>query len=254
MVWRANYDPFGKAEINAASSQSLNIRFPGQYYDQETELHFNYYRYLDPESGRYLTSDPIGLDGGLNTYAYVGNNPLYWIDPLGLDPYLVGRPLQGRAGNYAGHMYIVTGASYVGDPNATVYSYGRSNDSKRHGRNTVFGLTGLVDNNTTGFSATTHAGDIQNWLNLGASTCSTKNENSSPIPTSDTDVDNWATRLKPTTKYLLPVPLLGRVDAVNSNSAAQAVANRASGTNVTQPIGSIFGYPGSGQWRRVRFR
>ena len=45
---------------------------------------YNYFRYYDPETGRYITSDPIGLLGGLNTYVYVGNNPLYWVDLLGL--------------------------------------------------------------------------------------------------------------------------------------------------------------------------
>jgi RHS repeat-associated protein len=61
-----------------------NLRFPGQYYDEETGLHYNYFRTYDSSTGRYLESDPIGLWGGLNSYGYVGSNPLSAIDPLGL--------------------------------------------------------------------------------------------------------------------------------------------------------------------------
>ena len=71
----------------------------GQYFDQETGLHYNYHRYYDPGTGRYLTPDPIGLEGGINLFSYTYNNPLNNIDPLGLDwfrpedhAYAVGRP------------------------------------------------------------------------------------------------------------------------------------------------------------------
>jgi RHS repeat-associated protein len=61
-----------------------NLRFAGQYFDNETRLHYNYFRNYDPETGRYISSDPIGLAGGLNTYGYVRGSPLLYIDPLGL--------------------------------------------------------------------------------------------------------------------------------------------------------------------------
>ncbi|MTD29437.1 RHS repeat-associated core domain-containing protein, partial [Erwinia sorbitola] len=63
-----------------------NLRFAGQYYDEETGLHYNTLRYYDPGSGSFTQPDPIGLRGGLNLYAYAPN-PLIYIDPLGLSPY-----------------------------------------------------------------------------------------------------------------------------------------------------------------------
>uniref|UniRef100_UPI002029833C RHS repeat-associated core domain-containing protein n=1 Tax=Caballeronia sp. GAWG2-1 TaxID=2921744 RepID=UPI002029833C len=59
------------------------IRFPGQYVDEETGLHYNRNRYYDPATGRFISKDPIGLAGGLNPFQYA-NNPISWIDPLGL--------------------------------------------------------------------------------------------------------------------------------------------------------------------------
>ena len=84
VVWEAWYEPFGEAHIHPSSSVVNNHRFPGQYYDQETGLHYNYHRYYDPRTGRYITPDPIGQVGGINLYPYAENNPINLIDPLGL--------------------------------------------------------------------------------------------------------------------------------------------------------------------------
>ncbi|WP_258953908.1 RHS repeat-associated core domain-containing protein, partial [Yersinia similis] len=66
------------------------LRYPGQYSDDETGLHYNTFRYYDPEIGRFSTQDPIGLAGGINLYQY-GPNPLTWIDPWGLTPWEFGK-------------------------------------------------------------------------------------------------------------------------------------------------------------------
>ena len=88
-VWEAEYEPFGKATVNEDPDGDgklviNNLRFPGQYFDAETGLHYNYYRDYDPVTGRYLQPDPIGLMGGLNPYRYVRNNPINFVDPFGL--------------------------------------------------------------------------------------------------------------------------------------------------------------------------
>ena len=84
VVWSATYDGFGKATVDPASTVTNNLRFPGQYADAETGLHYNWNRYYDSSTGRYTTIDPIGLRGGKNLYTYVGGNPVNGIDPLGL--------------------------------------------------------------------------------------------------------------------------------------------------------------------------
>ncbi len=83
VVWRTDVAPFGAATV-VHEGIVLNLRLPGQYFDAETGTHYNYLRDYDPATGRYLTSDPIGLRGGANTYAYVGADPLNGSDPTGL--------------------------------------------------------------------------------------------------------------------------------------------------------------------------
>jgi len=82
LVWEADYDEYGRAVIREGGIEQP-IRFQGQYEDGETGLHYNFFRYYDPETGRYITKDPIGLEGGFNGYAYTPN-PINWVDPLGL--------------------------------------------------------------------------------------------------------------------------------------------------------------------------
>lgn len=103
VVWKGEYDPFGRVTETVATIEQ-NIRFPGQYYDQETGLHYNYFRTYNPGTGRYVESDPIGLDGGVNTFGYVLQNPLRYFDPLGLDVVVVVR--LGHRGNLLGHTAI----------------------------------------------------------------------------------------------------------------------------------------------------
>jgi RHS repeat-associated protein len=83
-AWKLADDPFGEHALSTQSA-TFNLRFPGQYFDAETGLHYNMRRYYDARVGRYITSDPLGLVAGLNTFAYVGSSPLFATDPLGLD-------------------------------------------------------------------------------------------------------------------------------------------------------------------------
>ena len=91
-MWRWDQaEPFGNNPSDENPSGlgafDLPLRLPGQYFDKETNLHYNYFRDYDPSIGRYGESDPVGLIGGLNTYAYVAGSPLLFSDPLGLFKY-----------------------------------------------------------------------------------------------------------------------------------------------------------------------
>ena len=97
IVWKVNYKPFGEAQVDIATIAN-NLRFPGQHYDGETGLHQNYFRDYDPTLGRYIQSDPIGLSGGINPYAYVNLNSLKHTDPFGLEVKVNARDVIGTAG------------------------------------------------------------------------------------------------------------------------------------------------------------
>jgi len=85
VVWAADYKPFGEATVSQSSTITNNLRFPGQYYDAETGLHYNYMRDYNPVLGRYVQRDMAGINKGTNhLYAYGNNNPLLYIDVMGL--------------------------------------------------------------------------------------------------------------------------------------------------------------------------
>jgi len=125
--WRWYSDPYGEAlpdeNPEGLGVFTFNLRFPGQYYDVETGLHYNYFRDYDPSTGRYIQSDPIGLNGGINTFAYAEGAPTMYADPYGLqiEVVLPAPPIDPRfpttlvrATRVAGPVGAVTGAAVAG--------------------------------------------------------------------------------------------------------------------------------------------
>jgi RHS repeat-associated protein len=113
LVWKGELDLYGALRVEIALV-ACPWRWPGQYGDAETGLFYNRFRYYDPEAGRYISQDPIGLLGGFALYAYV-NDPLTWIDPLGLNKCGVGKyrdvgghHIHAKAG-FKGHPLYVAG-------------------------------------------------------------------------------------------------------------------------------------------------
>jgi RHS repeat-associated protein len=114
LVWKAEYFPFGGMY---SASTGDNLRFPGQYFDQETGLHQNWFRDYQPKTGRYLEADPVGQFGGINLYAYALENPVEFFDLLGL--------VEGSSTNVQKRKAIAVWAlakSLAGDTGSTEYA------------------------------------------------------------------------------------------------------------------------------------
>ncbi|AXI02600.1 RHS repeat-associated core domain-containing protein [Aquirhabdus parva] len=113
VVWSWDPDAFGNRQ--PTGSIQMNLRFPGQYYDEQTGLYYNQNRYYNPELGRYMEPDPLGLKAGLNPYAYTGNNPVNQVDPTGLciEDLCVGEIIAARYAIMIATPYVVQGANYI---------------------------------------------------------------------------------------------------------------------------------------------
>jgi RHS repeat-associated protein len=106
VVWKVRYKTYGNVAVKEVEEVENNLRFQGQYFDEETGLHYNRFRYYNPNTGQFITQDPIGLLGGVNNYQYAPN-PIQWIDPLGLkckEGYAIVRQFEN--GRQEGHFTI----------------------------------------------------------------------------------------------------------------------------------------------------
>ncbi|MEK7941033.1 RHS repeat-associated core domain-containing protein [Burkholderia contaminans] len=120
VVWAADLSAYGRSARTLAHDVDNPIRFPGQYYDRESGLHYNRFRYYDPQTGRYINQDPIGLVGGINSYTYSDNQPSHSIDLLGLHTVTIGAigggavagPPGAVIGAILGGIALVAGAAW----------------------------------------------------------------------------------------------------------------------------------------------
>ncbi len=106
IVWQATYKAWGAVEKLTVNEVEQNLRFQGQYFDDETGLHYNTFRYYDPEVGRFVTQDPISLSGGMNFYSYAPS-PNNWVDPLGWCSTKLGNNMGASAGDGMANHHLI---------------------------------------------------------------------------------------------------------------------------------------------------
>lgn len=119
-IWQARYQVWGNTLAEQQESffvEEQNLRFQGQYLDRETGLHYNTFRFYDPDIGRFISPDPIGLAGGINLFQYAPE-PFGWVDPLGLSCSTDARKLGKNLGpapnsNYRAHHIVMSNSSDV---------------------------------------------------------------------------------------------------------------------------------------------
>jgi len=233
---RMDYDAFGNVLVDT-NPGFQPFGFAGGIYDPDTKLVRFGARDYDPEVGRWTAKDPIRFAGGdANLYGYVVGDPVNAGDSLGLDSYLVSRVTDITS--LASHTFVVTNAKFIGDPNATVYSFGEN----------AAGNLGRVTSASGGSSLGTHQRDKDAWKALAGVYLTF---DATPIPASDSVVDAYANSLVESQDYAAFAGPFG----VNSNTAAVAIANRAAGRNIFSLL--VPGLPrtawGWSQWRQIEF-
>lgn len=208
---RFHYEPFGEM----IETPQDDVGYTGHKHDTDLGLIYMEARYYDQVLGRFFGNDPRGFSSenamSFNRYSYANNSPYLFIDLDGEESYLVSRTLSFT--DAANHNFVVTNAEYLGDPDATVYSWGDRGDDK----------LGRVDHDTEGFSAGTHQADKDAWASLSGDISSATLRK---IDAEDAVVDEIAQSVVEGQEYSL-VPL--HSGGVNSNSAAGAVAKKADG-------------------------
>jgi RHS repeat-associated protein len=227
------YDEYG---IPAATNLG-RFAYTGQIVIPEIGMYHYKARTYDPRLGRFLQTDPVGYRDHVNLYLYTRGDPINLADLSGEDSYAVARRLDSWVGSMGyGHAYVVSNAQYIGDPQATVHSFGKMQSGN---------MGNVSRGNVAEVSKTTAASDATHWKSLRADT----KKNISQIDASDALVAAVADAVKENKPYALnPAPAPGRAvrgiglvpnTEVNSNSAAFAVADKAEQIEQRDPKASL---------------
>ncbi|EMC9590583.1 RHS repeat protein [Salmonella enterica] len=158
IVWEAGYQVWGNLTHEKETRPvQQNLRFQGQYLDRETGLHYNLYRFYDPDIGKFISGDPIGLAGGINLYQYAPN-PLSWLDPLGLKCGSLKNKDPGKNGVEIERLTTKKGTTKVD----TLFN--NMNDAKNWAANQLgLGKTRIYDSNGKWIGWQNKAGDSVYW-------------------------------------------------------------------------------------------